>query len=246
VEFFTVEERGAVAIVRIDRPPANAMDPALLAEGQALGERLAAGPPDAVVLTGREGFFSAGADLKVVPELDADGRRAMVDGINGLFSAWYGLPAPVVCAVNGHAIAGGMILALCGDYRVASAEGRYGLTELRVGVPYPTVALEVAAAELPGAGIRRMALRADLMDAQECHRLGAFDEVVEPDAVLDRALAAAEDLAGLPAEAYAATKRELRRDALAVAGKVAAGEVPPVTLRWGQSDVGRRVAGILG
>ena len=109
------------------------MDPGLLADAVAATEEIAAADPGAVVLTGRPGFFSAGADLKVVPTLDADGQRAMVDGINGLCMAWYGLPRPVVCAVNGHAIAGGLVFALCADYRVAAADGRHGLTELRAG-----------------------------------------------------------------------------------------------------------------
>src|SRR6188472_4074278 len=103
----------------------------------------------------------------------------MVDGINRMCIAWYGFPRPVVCAVNGHAIAGGLELALCADYRVAATEGRYGLTELR----------------------------ADLVDAADLHELGAFDEVGPPDDVVDRALAVAGDLAALPASAYAATKR---------------------------------------
>src|SRR5215210_2833632 len=132
----TVEAQGEVAVVRVDRPPANALDPSLLAEGEAVATRLRQDEPAAVVLTGAGAVFSAGADLKVLPTLDADGRRAMGEGINRFFAAWHGLPRPVACAVNGHAIAAGLILALCGDWRVGATEGRYGLTELRVGVPY--------------------------------------------------------------------------------------------------------------
>src|SRR5207237_420200 len=82
-----------------------------------------------------------GVDLKVGPTLDSEGQRALVDGINRLFAGWYSFPRPVVCAVNGHAVAGGMILALCGDYRVGSTEGKLGLTELRVGIAYPSNAI---------------------------------------------------------------------------------------------------------
>ena len=111
----SIAAHGDVALVSADRPPANAMDPGLLADVLAAAEQLAASEPAAVVLTGRPGFFSAGADLKLVPTLDAEGQRAMVDGINRMCIAWYGFPRPVVCAVNGHAIAGRLVLALCGD-----------------------------------------------------------------------------------------------------------------------------------
>ena len=106
------------------------MDPQLLEEGRRVADELASDPPAAVVLTGREGFFSAGLDLKVAPTLDADGQRGLVEGINAIFAGWYGFPRPVVAAVNGHAIAGGFILALCADYRVGSTNGKYGVTEL--------------------------------------------------------------------------------------------------------------------
>jgi enoyl-CoA hydratase len=245
MRFVSIEEHDDVAIVRVDRPPANAMDPGLLADAVAATEELAAAEPGAVVLTGRPGFFSAGADLKVVPTLDADGQRAMVDGINGLCMAWYGLPRPVVCAVNGHAIAGGLVFALCADYRVAAADGRYGLTELRAGVPYPTMAIAVVAAELSAPAARRLVLRADLVDAADLRELGAFDEVVPNDEVLDRALVVARDLGALPSSAYAATKRRLRAPTLVLAARLQAGEADPLGDAWTDADTASRAAAIL-
>jgi enoyl-CoA hydratase len=245
MRFVSIEEHDDVAVVRVDRPPANAMDPGLLADAVAATEELAAAEPGAVVLTGRPGFFSAGADLKVVPTLDADGQRAMVDGINGLCMAWYGLPRPVVCAVNGHAIAGGLVFALCADYRVAAADGRYGLTELRAGVPYPTMAIAVVAAELSAPSARRLVLRADLVDAADLRELGAFDEVVPNDEVLDRALVVARDLGALPSNAYAATKRRLRAPTLALAARLQAGEADPLGDAWTDADTTSRAAAIL-
>lgn len=241
----SIERRGDVAVVALDRPPANAMNPPLLGDLISAAEALAAEAPGAIVLTGRPGFFSAGADLKLVPTLDAAGQKAMVDGINRMCTAWYGLPRPVVCAVNGHAIAGGLVLALCGDYRVAATEGRYGLTELRAGVPYPTMALEVVAAELAAPAARRLVLRADLVDAADLRELGAFDEVVPPDDVLDRALAVAAELAALPGGAYAATKRRLRAGVLAVAARLQKGEVDPLGEAWTDADTARRAAAVL-
>src|SRR5436189_1843224 len=169
-----VEQRGDVALVRIDRPPANALDLSLLDEGHGVLADLGAAEPGAVVLTGRDGFFSGGVDLKLVPTLDAAAQRAMVGGINRLFAGWYGFPRPVVCAVNGHAIAGGLILALCGDYRAGSAEGNLGLTELRVGIGFPAAAMAVVKAELTPAAARVLVLRADLIDPQTALEFGAL------------------------------------------------------------------------
>src|SRR4051812_2197878 len=111
MRYVTIEAHGDIAGVRVGRAPGHAVGPGLLAAAVAAPNELAASEPGAVVLTGRPGYFSAGADLKVVPTLDAEGQRAMVDGINQMCITWYGFPRPVVCAVNGHAIAGGLVFA---------------------------------------------------------------------------------------------------------------------------------------
>ena len=208
-----IEDRDGIALVRIDRPPANAMDLELLEAGTAVVEQLRAEKPRAVVLTGREGFFSAGLDLKLAPTLDADGQRRLVGAINDIFAAWYSLPHPVVAAVNGHAIAGGLILALCADYRVAGETGKFGLTELRAGVPYPAVAIAVVRAELEPRAARQLVLGADLRDAAAMHALGAFDEIAADP--LERALEVAGRLAELPGGTYGTVKEQLRGDVLA-------------------------------
>jgi enoyl-CoA hydratase len=232
VGHLSVEQRGNVALVRIDRPPANALDPTLLAEGRRLLDELASAQAEAVVLTGREGFFSAGVDLKVAPMLDARGQREMVDGISRVFAGWYAFERPVVCAVNGHAIAGGLILALCGDYRVATGHGRFGLTELRVGVPYPAVALAIVKAELSPPVARRLVLGADLVDARTALELGLLDELTEPDLLLSRALELAEELARLPAAVYAHVKRQLRRETIDSNAQIVEGDLDPLLRGW--------------
>ncbi len=219
-----------VAVLSMDRPPANAMDVALLQELVAATEQVASDPPRALVLAGRPGFFSAGADLKLVPGYGADEQRQMVESINAMALGVYELPCPVIGAITGHAIAGGLVLALCTDIRVASSAGRYGLTEVKVGVPYPQAAIGVVAAELAPHAARRLALGNELIDAAECLRLGVFDEIAEPDAVLPRALELAVSLAALPTDVYARTKRELR-GATTERLRAAAAE-DPLLARW--------------
>jgi enoyl-CoA hydratase/carnithine racemase len=211
VSFVTVNRNeDGVVLVTADRPPANAMDVELLSDLVAAFEAVAADPPAALVLAGREDFFSAGADLKAVPAYGPDEQRAMVEGINAMALAVYGLPCPVVGAITGHAIAGGLVLALCTDLRVASAAGLYGLTEVKVGVPYPLAAIGVVRAELAPHAARALALGNQLISATEAFRLGVFDEVVGPDVVVPRSLELARELAGMPGDVYARTKREMR------------------------------------
>ena len=224
------ERDGGVVVVAADRPPANALDLGLLRDVVAAIEGVAADPPAAVVLTGREGFFSAGADLKAVPGYGPEEQRGMVESINAMALGVYSLPCPVVGAITGHAIAGGMVLALCTDLRVASSAGRYGLTEVKVGVPYPQAAIGVVRAELAPNAARVLGLGNRLISAQECLRLGVFDEVVEPEAVLPRALEVARELAAMPRDVYARTKRELRGETIEALERAVVED--PLLERW--------------
>jgi enoyl-CoA hydratase len=231
MEHVSLHDSGdGVMVMTADRAPANAMDVTLLGDILEAIEQLASELPRALVLAGRAGFFSAGADLKAVPGYDADDQRRMVTHINDMALGLYELPCPVVGAITGHAIAGGFVLALCTDIRIASSAGSYGLTEVKVGIPYPQAAIGVVAAELPPHAARVLALGGQLIDGNECLRLGAFDEVVEPDDVVPRALERAAALAAFPAEVYARTKRELRGATVARL-RVASAE-DPLLARW--------------
>ena len=210
-ELVAVESVDEVAVVRMQRPPANAMEPGLLAAGADVVARLRSERPAAVVITGSGDFFSGGVDLKLAPTLSAgraarDGRT----GSTGSSTSGTASRGPVVAAVNGHAVAGGMILALCADHRVGSRSGRYGLTEVRVGAPYPVAALAVVRAELAPGPARRLVLGGELVDAEAALELGLLDELADADAVLDRAIAVARELAALPAATYETVKGQLR------------------------------------
>lgn len=233
MEHVSIDEHDeGLLVLAIDRPPANAMDLTLLREIVAAMAQVSGEGPRALVLAGREGCFSAGADLKAVPGYGPAEQREMVALINAMALGGYELAFPVVGAITGHAIAGGMVLALCADIRVASAGGRYGLTEVQVGVPYPQAAIGVVRAELSPQAARLLALGSELTDAAECERLGVFDEVHDTEDVLPRALHIAARLAKLPPEVYARTKRDLRGPALAQMR--AAVEDDPLLAAWVQ------------
>jgi enoyl-CoA hydratase len=209
-----MSQQDDVTVVTLDRPPANALDPSLLRAGAEVVDELLADPPGAVVLTGTGAFFSGGADLRVVPELTPEEQAELTRTFNRMFSGWYQLPRPVVAAVNGHAVAGGLVLALCADYRVVGRSGRFGLTEVKVGIPFPSAAMAIVQGELVAPVVRRLVFRAELFDSSTAMELDLFDELVDDDQVLDRAIAVAHELASLPPSTYEIVKKRLRIDAL--------------------------------
>jgi enoyl-CoA hydratase len=245
LQHFRIERRGEIAIVHFERPPANAIDLGVVREAPPLLEELAAAEPGAVVLTGQGGFFSAGADLKAVPSLDRPGQREMVEGINRLIAGWYAFPRPVVCAVNGHAIAGGLILALTGDHRICATQGKFGLTELRVGIPYPAAAMLAVRAELTPAVARRLVLRAELVDHDAALELGLVDELAPGEQVLERALEVATELAALPGSGYGLMKRQLREPTIAAMERAIAGGDDPLLRAWLIDETTDAAAGVL-
>jgi len=162
-----------VAVVTLAHPPVNAMDAPLLEELAGLFEGLAAATDArAAVITGEGRAFSAGLDLKLVPTLDRLGQRRLVDALNDCFGTLYAWPKPLVAAVNGHAVAGGLILALSADWRVvADVPMEVSLAEVRVGVTYPVAPLEIARGELAPATARRLILLGEVIDAREAQAL---------------------------------------------------------------------------
>jgi enoyl-CoA hydratase len=192
--------------VLLDRPPVNALDLELL---QAITEAIAGAIDQrapAIVLTGRGSCFCAGIDTKVVPTYTQERRRAAIAAINAMVSAIYAAPVPIVAALNGHALGGGLVMALACDVRVAST-GRYrlALNEVEAGVPFPAGPLTVVRAELDASVARDLCLTGRMIEPEEAHALRVVDELAQ---LLDRALALAAQLASLPA--YAIVKQQVR------------------------------------
>jgi enoyl-CoA hydratase len=223
-----VIRHGKIALVTLRRPPANAMNIELTEEIASVFQDF--GRDDevmSVVLTGYGKSFCAGVDLKIVPAFDQGDQRRMVNALNHAFYSVYACPLPVVGAINGHAIAGGLVLALCCDWRIASKTPFLaGLTEVRVGVPYPVAAMEVARQELRPDVARRLVLFGENMSSSAAVDAGVFDEAADADALLKLALAKAEQFAALPQSAFGRTKRQLRRDAIVAIEAAIDGDEP--------------------
>jgi len=213
----TVERRGQVSLVRLDRPPVNAMDLDTLQALVAAVEGVAAAGEGALVLAGRPGSFSAGLDLKALPSYGPEQQRGMVTGINRLCQVIYGAPLPTVAAISGHAIGGGMVLALACDVRLgAEVAAIYSLPEVRAGVPFPAGALAVARAELSPTLARRMVLCDLRLSPAEALAQGVIDALHPPEQLLDAALETAARLAAMPRRAFLTAKQQLRASALSL------------------------------
>ena len=229
-------DRDGVTVVELDRGPVNALDLELLRALTAAVER--ADSP--VVLTGAGRTFSAGVDLRRIAGEPDSYVAEFLAALASTFLAVFTHPRPTVAAINGHAIAGGCLFALCCDARMMSA-GKIGLTELAVGVRFPRSGLEIVRYAL-GAASGRVVLRADTAGRYEALRLGVVDEITEPAVLLDRAVALASQLGSYPAAAYAATKRDLQRPVLEA---IHAGDDAAVTAAWASPQTRQRLAGQL-
>jgi len=202
--------------------------------------------PEALVLTGTGSFFSGGLDLTIVPTYSPEQQRAFLVVLNRMVGKLYGCPIPVVGAINGHAIAGAFVLTLITDYRVGpTADARFGLTEAQVGIPFPAAAMTVVQAELAPQDVRYTTLSARLFGVEEARRRGILDELQPPQAVLDRAIEVARDMARMPADGYRRIKHQFRQEALARIERVNATGSDPMLQSWVSSEAPNASASVL-
>ena len=203
----------APAQLLLSAPGRNALSRAHME--RLVGELRAAGGRPLLVV-GAEGAFSAGLNLKEVAGLDQPAMRSFLLLLDDLIDALYEYPGPTVACVNGHAIAGGCVIALCCDWRVAAEQptNRIGLNEVALGLEFPPKILALVRDRVPRRHIERVVLEAGLYDPHTARELGLVDEVAADP--LPSAQAALGRLAAVPRETYAATKRSLRAGVLAL------------------------------
>lgn len=228
-------------VVTLAGPGRNALGSATMQ--RLLGElKAAAGEP--VLLTGGPGAFSAGLDLREVASLDAPRMALFLRLLEDTMTALYLYPGPTAAAVNGHAIAGGCVLTLCCDVRVASDDPKIkiGLNEVALGLRFPPRVLAIVRARLSRRHQTEVLLGAGLFAPNDALRLGIVDELTSDD-VETVARARLEVLASHPPEGYARTKHDLRgsADDLATERELAAW-LERSTPIWTSPDLRARLA----
>jgi enoyl-CoA hydratase len=204
--------REDVALITMDDGKANALSYEMMdAVERALDET----GDRPVVLAGRAGKFCAGFDLRQMMA-GAEQARALVGRGASFLMRLYLLPQPLVIACGGHALAGGALVVLTGDLRIA-ARGpfRLGLNEVQIGLPMPILAMELARDRLEPRHLAAATLFATIDDPERALTTGWIDELVEAEALEERAIAEARRLGQLPRAAYARTKAALRERTVA-------------------------------
>lgn len=210
-----LELHNQVAVMRWNAGKANAVNDDLLRGIDRLIPEFMESGARAVVLIGYERFFSAGLDLVQLVEFDRDRMRAMMTSFHETCAQLFRCPRPVVAAINGHAIAGGCVLAMQADYRILAAGGsRIGLNETQLGVGLPLVVVETLRGQLPPSSWLPVALEGRIFEPEEALQVGLVHEVVGPEMVEELAITKARELARIPSAAYAQVKAGLRREAL--------------------------------
>lgn len=206
-----VDHGGGVAGIVLQRAPVNALTAQMLSDLSDLIAELEADPTvSAIVISSDFNVLSAGLDLREAQAFDVAQQNEIVEALNRDFRNLFACSKPVVTAINGAAIAGGLFFVLAADLRVAGPRAVIGLAEIRVGVSLPVGPMEIARATLDANTARRLLLTGQPMDAKDGLAQGVFDVLVEEEDVLPRAIEEARKLGALPPLAYAAIKQDLR------------------------------------
>lgn len=202
-----------LARITMDRGRNHALDPELVAELRKSFQDLHDDESArAVILTGSgDRFFSNGFDVAALLQLSRPELSRFYEEFIALCAELYLFPRPLVAAINGHAIAGGLILALTADYQLIGADNRYvGLTEVQLGLPVPHGTVAMLGRLVGSRMAHRIALCGELLLPEAAFRTGLVHEVTSFKHLEQVAATVARDMADRPAAAYAITKRYLR------------------------------------
>jgi enoyl-CoA hydratase/carnithine racemase len=209
-EFVQVQIDQAMATIRLDRPPMNALNAGVQQEIADAAAQVSADPSiRAAVLYGGEKVFAAGADIKEMAEASYSQMMVSARRLQDSFTAVAKIAKPVVAAITGYALGGGLELALCADFRVMGESARLGQPEILLGV-------------IPGAGgtqrlprlvgpakAKDLVFSGRMVKAAEAHAIGLVDQVVPDDAVYQAALDLVKRYAAGPALALRAAKQAI-------------------------------------
>jgi enoyl-CoA hydratase len=206
-----VTHHGKVALLTLAHGKANTLDTEFCSAITGEFARLKKAPVEAVVIAAQGPIFSAGVNLIRASQGGAKYLRQFLPAMNTMFDTVFNFPKPVIAAINGHAIAGGCVLACCADYRMmARGNGRIGVTELLVGLPFPALAFEVMRFVTGPRYFAELIYTGNTYLPEAALERGLLHEVVEPQDLQERAVASARMLAELSPPAFLQTKMQMR------------------------------------
>jgi enoyl-CoA hydratase len=235
-------DRDGIALLRLQHGKASALDVELCDALVDVFTGLASDGARAVVITGQGRIFSAGVDLHRILAGGAPYVERFLPSMTAAFQAIFRCPKPVVAAVNGHAIAGGCIIAAAADYRLMSGGNeRIGIPELLVGVPFPVSVLEIMRFTLPANELQPAVYTGATHLPDEALRRGFVDCVVDPEQLEADALAVATRFAAIAPDLFAATKHDVRGPAMACIDAESPRCDPAVLHAWKSDAVHARI-----
>jgi enoyl-CoA hydratase len=231
-----------VYVLTVEGPGKNALSSAVM-QDVVRQLRDASGRP--VLVTGAGDAFSAGLNLKEVASLDVAGMARFLGLLDDMMDALFDYDGPMVACVNGHAIAGGCVIALCADVRVAADDPRIriGLNEIALGLEFPPKIMKLARHRLGRHQVERALLEAGLHGPAAALALGYVDEVAAD--APGRARAVLDVLAGHPRPIYTSSKRTLRAGALTLSDADRRYFTDTVLPRWTAPAVKEKVLAAL-
>ena len=235
--------RSSVYEIRMNHPARNALGTDLMIW---LDEELSAAGQQPILLTGSGDAFCAGLNLKELAATEAAEMPTFLWRVDEVAARLFNHPAPTVAWINGHAIAGGCVLALCCDQRIIARSGktRMGLNEVALGACFPPRIFRIVQHRLPRKHAHEVLLGAQLYNVDDSLRLGFVDEV-DDDAEM-RARKWLEKLSAHPAESYAITKARLNEGITDVGEDELARFIETEVPIWTSDEVKQRVLAVLG
>jgi len=202
--------KNGVRIITLEREPMNTLDLDAIETLSALFEAHPSSTP--LVIEGANGVFSAGVDAKAFMGYAPAQRLQLARAITRMTAHLLSIPSPVVASIGGHALGGGLVLALCCDYRVATdaAQAKFGLLEAKAGIAFPSGPAQIIRHELPPPLLRHLSLSSHTVASRLLIDHTVFDESVEPVRVSEAAHMRALELARLPG--FTVVKTQMRGD----------------------------------
>ncbi len=239
-------ENGITRVV-LNNAPVNALTPEFLMDfADLLDEVRQDTSVKAIILASPFKVFSAGLDLKAAQRFDLADQQAIVAGLNIAFTKLFAFPKPVIAAVDGAAIAGGLFFVLGADYRLATERSSFGLAEVRVGADFPIGPLEIARTMLSANDARRLMQRGRPYTAEAALAAGIVDQIVAGDDLAKKAEILALEYADIPPKTFAKIKQQLRGGTIDLIEKAMADGANQPTQGWFNEETKAAMRAMIG
>ena len=225
----------------------NALNSTLMdALSSALSELREGGAPPVLLRSSHKVLFCPGWDLKHLVSAHRDEVATALTRFNRLIFDLFSYPGPTGVAIQGHAVAGGCLLALCCDLRImAAGRPRIGLSELNLGVPVPASSLVMLRERLAANVVEELVVGGDGCNAERARDQGVVHRIAEPDLVVAKTERELARLAAKPAQAFAATKRFMLGESWCRMSEPSTADNEVFLDCWFSSETQERITGVV-